>query len=419
MATSLVMLLAGGRGSRLNILAAHRAKPAVPFAGMYRIIDFALSNCMHAKLHQGGVLTQYHPSSLMNHVEDGQHWNFSGRDGFLKILPPYQGVDDLDWYRGTADAVYQNLDFIWRYKADRIVVLSGDHIYRMDYRAFLNHHEKTNADVTIATMPVPIEEASRFGIIVTDGKGQITGFQEKPENPSSNLASMGIYIFQTEALFEELEALPRSETDFGANVIPRMVEKGRNMQAYEFDGYWRDVGTIDSYFETNLDVLRPDSGIRLADWKVRTNLSYESVQAMPPARIDPGAVVVDSLISPGCHIKGRVERSILSPGVLVEAGAQVVDSIVMHRSKIRSGATVIRSIIDKHVDIGSDAVVGSRDNGHPNKAYPEHLMSGLVVVGKKSIVPASVTLGPNVIVAPEATEEMYSGNIIDAGEMIE
>lgn len=421
MATTLVMLLAGGRGSRLDILAAHRAKPAVPFAGMFRIVDFALTNCMYAKLHRGGVLTQYRPSSLMKHLGDGKHWNFAGKDGMLRVLPPFQGEEDMDWYHGTADAVYQNLDFIWRHRPDRVLVLSGDHIYRMDYRAFLDFHQDNDADLTIASMPVPWEEASRFGIIVADGDRRIEEFQEKPEKPGSNLASMGIYVFKTEVLFKVLESVPRDFTDFGQHVIPTLLERGNRLYTYPFEGYWRDVGTIDSYFEANMDVLRPDSGMSLTQWRPRTNLYYEEVVAMPPALVMGQARVEGSMICAGCRVEGTVVNSILSPGVVVEKGAVVRDSIVMHRTHIGRDAVVTRSIVDKRCGVGARAVLGSGDNGVPNQESPRILTTGLVVVGKGAVVPEGASVGPNVIVHPGVVEDdfaRFSRGDIPAGQTI-
>lgn len=419
MVRTLVMLLAGGRGTRLNILAAHRAKPAVPFAGVYRIIDFALSNCMDAKLNAVGVLTQYRPLSLMNHLADGAPWDMSGRTGTLKIMPPYQASADFDWYHGTADAVYQNLNFIWRHRPERVLILSGDHIYHMNYRQMIEFHAAEQADLTIAAMPVPWEETSRFGIIVADEKRNIVEFQEKPKEARSNLASMGIYVFKTEVLLDELHrAHHNGGTDFGGDVIPSMLGR-RKLCAYPFEGYWRDVGTIDSYFDANMDLLKPNTPLNLGDWKVRTNLAYESVHAMPPAKVTPQASVRNSLISQGCIVEGKVENSILSPGVVVEKGAVVADSIVMHRSSIGAGAKVVRSIVDKHVRIGAGSIVGSYDQAAPNKLYPTHLVAGLVVVGKNTTVPEGIEIGPNVIIYPEVKERHFSGASVPAGETVE
>lgn len=411
MLKTLVMLLAGGRGTRLNILGAHRAKPAVPFGGLYRIVDFALSNCMHARMRTVGVLTQYRPVSLLSHLGDGSHWDMNGKAGRLKNLPPFQASADFDWYHGTADAVYQNLNFIRRYSPRRILVLSGDHIYRMDYRRMVEHHEAQGAAVTLAAMPVPPEETHRFGIIVDDADGNVVEFQEKPKVARGNLASMGIYIFDTDVLIRELEeSAGRGGTDFGRDVIPGILGREK-MCTYRFEGYWRDVGTIDSLFTANLDLLDVGSGIDLGAWRARTNLEYEGVRSMPPAGILPGARVVESMVSPGCVVEGTVERSILSPGVRVARGASVVDSIVMHRSIIGVGATVARSIVDKHCVIGDGVVLAGSPGGEPNRETPEHLAAGLVVVGRCAALPAGLTVGTNSIIHPNVCVDDFTANV--------
>lgn len=413
-----VMLLAGGRGTRLNILGANRAKPAVPFGGMYRIIDFALSNCMHGGLTRVGVLTQYRPLSLNRHLKDGSHWDMAGKYGLLRNLPPFQAAGDFDWYRGTADAVAQNLDFMRRYNPKRVLVLSGDHIYRMDYRKMVDFHKANKAALTVAAMPVPMEETHRFGILAHDDQQRITQFQEKPRKALSNLASMGIYVFDFAVLDKALQEMSQNGgTDFGKHVIPGMLGKYDSF-VYPFEGYWRDVGTIDSYFDANMDLLNPDSGIDLFSWRTRTNLAYEGASSMPPARIKPDASATQSLISRGCYIAGKVTRSILSPGVMVEAGATVEDSIIMHRSVIRKGARVVRSIVDKHCEIGAGAQVGIPGGAIPNKATPEHLTSGLVVVGRQAQVPANAAIGGNVIVHPNVTAGDFTSLLVPEGETV-
>ena len=401
---TLVMLLAGGRGSRLNILAAHRAKPAVPFGGLYRIIDFALSNVMLSKLRYVGVLTQYRPSSLMNHLADGSSWDLAGHTAKLKILPPYQGREDFDWYSGTSDAVYQNLALIRRYKPKRVLILSGDHIYNMNYREMLHCHDRNDAVATIAAMPVPWEETHRFGILVPDDDGRLVRFQEKPKTDAfSNLASMGIYVFDADVLVEELIRTHESGgNDFGGHLIPGLLERSDRIFIHPFEGYWRDVGTLDSYWQANMDLLDPASGVDLTGWKARTNMDYESLHAMPPSWVAPDAELDRSVVSPGCRLEGRVSRSVLSPGVVVEAGAVVEDSVIMHRTVIRAGARVIRAVVDKHVEIGRDARVGSRDEGAPvNVQDPDHLSTGITVVGKNVKIAAGARLGANVIVHPD------------------
>jgi len=403
---TLVMLLAGGRGSRLGILAAHRAKPAVPFGGLYRIIDFALSNVMHSKLRYVGVLTQYRPASLMNHLADGSPWDLGGHTARLKILPPYQGRQDFDWYTGTADAVYQNLALIKRYKPRRVLVLSGDHIYHMNYREMLDYHSEMNAVATVAAMPVPWEETHRFGILVPDDDGRLTRFQEKPEGRAfSNLASMGIYVFDADVLVEELVRVHQAGgNDFGGHLIPGLLERSDRIFVHPFEGYWRDVGTLDSYWQANMDLLDPDSGVDLPSWKARTNMDYESLHAMPPSWVAPDAELDISVVSPGCRIEGRVSRSVLSPGVVVEPGAVVEDSVIMHRTVIRAGSRVTRAVVDKHVEIGRDVTAGSHDEAAPaNVDTPGHLSSGIIVIGKRVKVAARARIGANVVIHPEAT----------------
>ncbi len=389
----LTMLLAGGRGSRLNILGAHRAKPAVPFAGLYRIIDFALSNCMYGRLLTVGVLTQYRPISLLAHLGNGSHWDMAGRSSLLKNLPPYQASADFDWYHGTADAVYQNLSFIRRHRPNHVVILSGDHIYRMDYERLVDFHRDRGAALTVAAMPVPPEETHRFGIIVADDQGEVVEFQEKPKVARSNLASMGIYVFDTDVLVRELERCAGGGgTDFGHHVIPGMLGTCRI-------------------------VLTPGTGIDLFDWKVSTNLDYEGVKSMGPACVLPGGSVSDSLVSPGCTIRGRVEHSILSPGVVVEKGAVVRDAIVMHRSVIGREALLERTIVDKHCTIGPGARLCGSPGGRPNEETPDHLATGLVVVGRNSLVPESTRVGTNVIIHPEVGASDWSGDLIDGATL--
>lgn len=411
MLNTLVMLLAGGRGTRLDILGAHRAKPAVPFGGLYRIVDFALSNCMHARLRTVGVLTQYRPVSLLSHLGDGSHWDMDGKTGRLKNLPPFQASADFDWYHGTADAVFQNLSFIRRYMPRRVLILSGDHIYRMDYRKMVEYHESQKAALTLAAMPVPAEETHRFGIIIEDADRNVVEFQEKPKVARGNLASMGIYVFDTEVLVRELEqSAGRGGTDFGRHVIPAMLGREK-MCVYPFEGYWRDVGTIDSLFLANRDLLSADSGVDLAAWRVRTNLEYEGLRSMPPAGILPGAKVTESLVSPGCVVEGSVERSILSPGVHVGRRAKVVDSIVMHRATICPYASVTRAIVDKHCVIGQGAVLAGTVGGEPNCETPEHLSAGLVVIGRNAAIPEGLTVGTNSIVHPDVGLDDFTADV--------
>ncbi|MFH1279860.1 MAG: sugar phosphate nucleotidyltransferase [Candidatus Eisenbacteria bacterium] len=414
MTDTVVMLLAGGGGTRLNILAQLRAKPAVPFGGMYRIIDFTLSNIMNSGISSVAVLTQYKPLSLMWHIGTGEPWDMIGRARGAKIMPPRTGEKDSDWYRGTADAVRQNIDYIERHDSKQVLILSGDHIYQMDYAPMIRFHEEKGADLTIATMVVPLEETRHFGIAVTDENRRIVDWQEKPEeDPRSNLASMGIYIFGAEYL---RRALGDGEgSDFGHHIIPRAMA-GDRVFAYPFDGYWRDVGTLQAYWEASLDLLHPGSGLDLSAGRIRTNLEEAGrLGDRPPARIAPSGNVADSIVSPGCVIEGEVVRSILSPGVRVAAGARVTESVLMHDTTVGAGAVVDRAIVDKASRIGAKARLGDGEGAPPNREFPEHLHTGLTVVGKKAAVPAGAVVGRNTILFPRLREEDWPTETLEPG----
>ena len=353
----IAMLLAGGQGSRLGVLTAKVAKPAVAFGGKYRIIDFPLSNCINSGVDTVGVLTQYQPLRLNTHIGIGIPWDLDRNIGGVTILPPYEKSANSEWYTGTANAIYQNLDYMETYNPDYVLILSGDHIYKMDYEVMLDFHKANHADVTIAAMPVPMEEASRFGIVVTDEESKIKEFEEKPEKPSSNLASMGIYIFSWPVLKEALLKLSEQPNcDFGKHIIPYCHENGRRMFAYEYNGYWKDVGTIDSLWEANMEVLDPEnSGIDIFDkkWKI-----YSRNPVLPAQKIGPRAVVQDSLITEGCQIYGRVQHSVLSAGVTVEEGATVEDAVLMDGVVVKAGAVVKRCILAEDVVVGAGAKIG-------------------------------------------------------------
>lgn len=397
---ALVLLLAGGIGSRLNILVGHRAKPAVPFGGLYRIIDFALSNVMNSDLTRVGVLTQYKPLSLMRHIGTGAAWDFTGRTRGVKILPPRTGEKDSDWYRGTADAIRQNIDFILANPSDQVVILSGDHIYHMDFDAMIQYHRHKDADVTIGMMVVPKSEIHQFGAGIVDAENRIIDWEEKPKIPRTNLASMGIYVFDTKYLLRVLSQ-DRQEIDFGMHIIPRTIEEDR-VFAYPFYGYWRDVGTIQSYWQTNMDVIRPGSGITPERWGIRPNPEADGrPMDRAPARFLSGCTVQASMVSAGSIIEGTVINSVLSPGVVVRKGAVVRDSVIFEDSVIEEGATVDLSICDKRVHIGAGTVVGQGENlKHANHDYPEHLYTGITLIGKKAQLPAGMTVGRNCIVRP-------------------
>ena len=352
------MLLAGGQGSRLYALTRKIAKPAVPYGGKYRIIDFPLSNCVNSGIDTVGVLTQYQPLELNDYIGSGSPWDLDRMDAGVHVLPPYQRNQGADWYKGTANAIYQNIDFIQRYNPEYVLVLSGDHIYKMDYSDMLAAHKANNADCTIAVLDVPKEEASRFGILNTNPDGSIYEFDEKPAVPKSTLASMGIYIFTWEKLRKYLiedEADPNSSNDFGKNVLPTMLNSGERMFAWRFEGYWKDVGTIDSLWEANMDLLDPKVPLDLADesWKI-----YSRNPGMPPQYLSATAQVQNSSITEGCVIHGKVESSVVFAGVTVEEGAEIVQSILMPGTVVRKGAKVQYAILAENVEIGEDAIVG-------------------------------------------------------------
>lgn len=387
----IAMLLAGGQGSRLGILTKNIAKPAVPYGGKYRIIDFPLSNCVNSGISTVGVLTQYQPLELNDYIGNGQAWDLDRANGGVHILSPYQQIKGTEWYKGTANAIYQNINFIDRYSPEYVAVLSGDHIYKMDYNKMLEYHKENNAACTIAMLEVPWEEASRFGLMITNEDNSIAEFEEKPKNPRSNKASMGVYIFTWSKLRQYLiddEADPDSSNDFGHDVIPKMHANGERMFAYLFDGYWKDVGTIDSLWEANLDLLNPKVDLDLSDptWKI-----YSRTPVAPPHYVSADATVQNSMIAEGSRVFGEVDFSILFSNVTVEEGAVVRDSIVMPGTVVKSGATVQYAIVAENAVIEKDAVVGQR---------PEDMEDlnewGVAVVG------SGVTVGEGASVAPKA-----------------
>ena len=390
----IAMLLAGGQGSRLYSLTKNLAKPAVPFGGKYRIIDFPLSNCVNSGIDTVGVLTQYQPLVLNEYIGSGQPWDLDRQEGGVFVLPPYQKSSGSDWYTGTANAIYQNLPFIERYNPEYVLILSGDHIYKMDYEKMLKFHKEKEADCTIAVLQVPMEEASRFGIMNAQEDGKIYEFEEKPAHPKSNLASMGIYIFTWKKLREYLEQdakTPGSANDFGKNIIPSMLAANEQMYAYAFDGYWKDVGTIDSLWEANMDLLDPNVPLSLydPDWKI-----YARNPALPPHYIAPGAHVQNSMVTEGCVIEGTVDFSVIFAGVTIEEGAVVRDSIIMPGSVIQKGAVVDYAIVAEQTIIGENAVVGARPEGMED-------ISGWGV----TVIGSGVAIGAGVHIAPKAMVE--------------
>ena len=384
------MLLAGGQGSRLYALTHDMAKPAVPYGGKYRIIDFPLSNCVNSGIDTVGVLTQYQPLVLHDYIGNGQPWDLDKQYGGAHCLPPYQTALGAEWYKGTANAIYQNISFVDRYDPEYVVILSGDHIYKMDYNDMLEHHKKKNADATIAVLDVPMEEASRFGIMITNDDGDIVDFEEKPKHPRSTLASMGIYIFTWSKLKKYLienENNEAEDKDFGKAIIPNMMKAGEKLVAYAFDGYWKDVGTLDSLWEANMDLLNPNIPIDLydPDWKM-----YSRNPVLPPQYIGENAVVENSMITDGCDVEGTVDFSVIFEGVKIEAGATVTDSIIMPGSVIKSGAVVEYAIVGENCVVGEGAQIGARPETFDNRDD-----WGIAVVGH------NITISENAKVLPK------------------
>ena len=389
------MLLAGGQGSRLYALTNNIAKPAVSFGGKYRIIDFPLSNCINSGIDTVGVLTQYQPMILNSYIGNGQPWDLDRNFGGVHTLPPYQGKTSSDWYKGTANAIYQNMRFMKQYNPDYVLILSGDHIYKMNYALMLNYHILNNADCTIATLNVPLEEASRFGIINANPDGSIYEFEEKPKKPKSTLASMGIYIFSAEKLYKYLEEdndNPKSSNDFGKDILPKMLSCGEKMMAYEFEGYWKDVGMIDSLYEANMDLLgdKPKFDVGDNSWKIQSRSPLA-----PPHYIGDGAKVDNSIIMSGCEIFGTVENSVLSSNVVVEKGAVIKNSVIMGDAVIEKDAIIEYSIIDENVKICQKARVGQ----------PKAEEKGIAVVGRNTVVGKGVVIEGGKIIDKDVIKE--------------
>ena len=411
----IAMLLAGGQGSRLGVLTAKVAKPAVSFGGKYRIIDFPLSNCINSGIDTVGVLTQYQPLRLNSHIGIGIPWDLDRNVGGVTVLPPYEKSSNSEWYTGTANAIYQNLEYMEQYNPDYVLILSGDHIYKMDYKIMLDYHKANNADITIAAMPVPMEEASRFGIVVTDEDNRITEFEEKPTQPKSNLASMGIYIFSWKVLKEALIKLKdQNECDFGKHVIPYCFENNKRIFAYEYNGYWKDVGTLSSYWEANMELIDiiPVFNLYEEFWKI-----YTRTDTIPPQYIGENAYIEKSIIGDGTEIYGKVYNSVIGAGVVIEEGTVVRDSIIMNNSVIGKDSIVTKSIIAEDVQIGSHVELGAgeeAENVFKTKIYN----SGLVTVGECSVIPDNVTVGKNTAISGETTIDDYQEGQLASGGII-
>ena len=411
----IAMLLAGGQGSRLGVLTAKVAKPAVSFGGKYRIIDFPLSNCINSGIDTVGVLTQYQPLRLNSHIGIGIPWDLDRNVGGVTVLPPYEKSSNSEWYTGTANAIYQNLEYMEQYNPDYVLILSGDHIYKMDYKIMLDYHKANNADITIAAMPVPMEEASRFGIVVTDEDNRITEFEEKPAQPKSNLASMGIYIFSWKVLKEALIKLKdQNECEFGKHVIPYCFENNKRIFAYEYNGYWKDVGTLSSYWEANMELIDiiPVFNLYEEFWKI-----YTRTDTIPPQYIGENAYIEKSIIGDGTEIYGKVYNSVIGAGVVIEEGTVVRDSIIMNNSVIGKDSIVTKSIIAEDVQIGSHVELGAGEEAE-NVFKPQIYNSGLVTVGECSVIPDNVTVGKNTAISGETTIDDYQEGQLASGGII-
>ena len=412
----IAMLLAGGQGSRLGVLTSKMAKPAVAFGGKYRIIDFPLSNCINSGIDTVGVLTQYQPLRLNTHIGIGIPWDLDRNVGGVTVLPPYEKSTNSEWYTGTANAIYQNLEYMEQYNPDYVLILSGDHIYKMDYKIMLDYHKANNADITIAAMPVPIEEAKRFGIVVTDDDNRITEFEEKPEYPKSNLASMGIYIFSWKVLKNALIALKdQNECDFGKHVIPYCFENNKRLFAYEYNGYWKDVGTLNSYWEANMELIDiiPVFNLYEEFWKI-----YTRTDAIPPQYISSDAFIEKSIIGDGSEIYGKVYNSVIGSGVVIEEGAVVRDSIIMQDTVIGKNTSVEKAIIAEEVVIGDNVEIGVGEEAE-NVLKPKIYNSGLVTIGECTVIPDGVKIGKNTAVSGETKPEDYpNGELVGGGVII-
>ena len=413
----LAMILAGGRGSRLDILSEKRVKPSVPFAGKFRIIDFTLSNCSNSGIYNVALLTQYMPFSLNEHIGSGKPWDFDRRDTTITMLQPHEKPDNkLVEYQGTADAIKQNIEFIKRKNPKYVLILSGDHIYKMNYNWMLDDHKKNNAELTVAVKTVPMEETSRFGIFEINEEAQIISFEEKPEEAKSDLASMGIYIFNTDLLIKYLEEMCDDGLDFGKHVIPKMIDDDRRVYTHTYNSYWMDVGTYDSYLEANLDLIKKSEevGINLydPDWKI-----YTRSEDLAPVRIGATGSVLNSLVCNGCKIEGRVENSVLGPGVTVRKGSTVKNSIIFNNTYIDENSHLDTVIIDKKVYVGKNCLVGHGDDLSPNKERPELLENGITVIGRSTKIPSGTVIERNVRICSRA-DFKEKVNLIKSGETL-
>lgn len=411
----IAMLLAGGQGSRLGVLTSDVAKPAVSFGGKYRIIDFPLSNCINSGVDTVGVLTQYQPLRLNTHIGIGIPWDLDRNVGGVSILPPYEKSSSSEWYTGTANAIYQNLRYMEQYNPEYVLILGGDHIYKMDYEVMLDFHKENNADITLATIPVPMEEASRFGVVITDEKKKILEFEEKPPQPRSNLASMGIYIFSWPVLREALLKLKdQPGCDFGKHIIPYCHNNGKRIFAYEYNGYWKDVGTLGSYWESNMELidLIPVFNLYEEYWKI-----YTKSDRIPPQFISSEAVIDKAIIGEGSEIYGEVHNSIIGSGVYIAPGAVVRDSIIMNATEIDEGTVIDKSIIAENVTIGKNCKLGVGEE-KPNNVKPDVYAFGLATIGEDSVIPDNVMIGKNTAIHGVTESSDYPNGILVSGETL-
>ena len=412
----IAMLLAGGQGSRLGVLTEKIAKPAVAFGGKYRIIDFPLSNCINSGIDTVGVLTQYQPLHLNTHIGIGIPWDLDRNIGGVTVLPPYEKNESSEWYTGTANAIYQNFEYMEMFNPEYVLILSGDHIYKMDYEVMLDFHKEKGADVTIAAMPVSMEEASRFGIVIADEQSKILDFEEKPEKPRSNLASMGIYIFTWEVLKEALIALSKQPAcDFGKHIIPYCHQKeNAGLYAYEYTGYWKDVGTLGSYWEANMELIDivPEFNLYEEFWKIYTNS-----EIIPPQYVSEDSVIERSIIGDGVEIYGKIYNSVISSGVTIGDGTIIKDSIIMKNVKIGKGCVIDRGIIAEGTIIEDNVTIGVGE-GTPNKEKPGVYSFGVVAIGENTEIPEGVTIGKNTAISGVTTKEDYIDGLLDSGETL-
>lgn len=409
------MLLAGGQGSRLGVLTAKVAKPAVAFGGKYRIIDFPLSNCINSGIDTVGVLTQYQPLRLNTHIGIGIPWDLDRNNGGVTVLPPYEKSNNSEWYSGTANAIYQNMNYMESYNPEYVLILSGDHIYKMDYEVMLDFHKANNAEVTIAVMPVPMEEASRFGIMIADENHRITEFEEKPEHPRSNLASMGIYIFNWKTLKEALIAMAdQPALDFGKHVIPYCHEKGAPLYAYEFTGYWKDVGTLSSYWEANMELIDivPEFNLYEEYWKI-----YTKSEIQPPDYIAADSVVERSIIGEGSEVYGEVYNSVIGCGVTIGKGTVIRDSIIMNQTQIGEECEINKAIIAENVVVGNQVKLGVGEEAE-NDTAPHIYNHGLVTIGEKSVIPDGISVGKNSVISGVTAAADYEDSQLASGKTL-